>query len=98
MSAKTSHGPAKARNTPPIAGPANMPTLEIVLSARFDAVSSSGVVASVGSNAASAGLNAVEITDDEDRERVDDERRPVCNRDHGHAGHEGGARDVDGRA
>ena len=63
MSAKTSHGPLNARMTPPIAGPANMPTLEIVFSARFDAVSSSGVDASDGSSAACAGPNAVEITD-----------------------------------
>ena len=47
-SAKTSHGPLNARMTPPIAGPANMPTLAIVFSARFDAVSSSGVAASDG--------------------------------------------------
>jgi len=41
-----------ARSTPPIAGPANIPTLEIVFRARFDAVSSSGVRARPGSRAA----------------------------------------------
>jgi hypothetical protein len=38
VSANTSHGPAKARKSPPIAGPTNMPTLAIVCRARFDAV------------------------------------------------------------
>jgi hypothetical protein len=67
-----STAPAVTRNTvptlvhassnPPIAGPRKMPTLSIVLAATFAAVSSSGVRASVGTRAASAGRNAVAAT------------------------------------
>jgi len=63
VSANTSVGPLKASTTPAIAGPANIPTPEMVFSARFDAVNSSGVVASDGKSAASAGPNAVEMMD-----------------------------------
>ena len=63
MSANTSDGPLNASTTPAMAGPANIPMPEIVFSARFDAVSSSGVVASEGNRAACAGVNAVEMMD-----------------------------------
>jgi len=63
VSANTRVGPLNASTTPAIAGPANIPTPEIVFSARFDAVSSSGVLASDGKSAASAGANAVEMID-----------------------------------
>ena len=88
VSAKTSDGPLTARSTPPIAGPANMPTLEIVFSARFDAVSSSGVRRERRRSAACAGWNAVEMTDIDDRERVGDERRAAGRGDHGHCADE----------
>ena len=55
VSAKTAAGPLSARRTPPSAGPANMPTLEIVLPTTFAAVSSSGEFTREGSNAACAG-------------------------------------------
>ena len=55
VSAKTAAGPLSARSTPPRAGPANIPTLEIVLPTTFAAVSSSGVFTREGSNAAWAG-------------------------------------------
>ena len=58
--AKTADGPLTASTTPPIAGPTRKPTLAIVLIATFADVSSSGVVASDGSNAACAGGKAVE--------------------------------------
>jgi hypothetical protein len=44
---------------PPIAGPANMPTLSIVLATTFAAVNSTGVRASFGSSAACAGRKAM---------------------------------------
>ena len=52
-----------ASRRPPIAGPTNQPALSIVLPVTFAAVSSRGVRASDGSNAASAGRKAVELTD-----------------------------------
>ena len=48
-----------ARRKAPSAGPANEPTLSIVLDETFAAVSSSGVRAIVGRSAASAGRNTV---------------------------------------
>ena len=48
-------GPLSARRTPPIAGPANMPTLDTVLPTRFAAVSSSGESTRDGMRAACAG-------------------------------------------
>ena len=60
VKAKPSAGPPTATSTPPIAGPANDPTLSIVLEVALAAVSSSGVRASPGSIAASAGVNAAE--------------------------------------
>ena len=48
-----------ASNRPPSAGPTKLPRLSIVLRATFAAVSSSGVRASSGSAADSAGRNAV---------------------------------------
>ena len=60
VTAKTADGPLTASTTPPIAGPTRKPTLAIVLIATFADVSSSGVVASDGSNAACAGGKAVE--------------------------------------
>ncbi len=56
VSAKTAAGPLSASRTPPSAGPANIPTLEIVLPTRLAAVSSSGESTSDGSRAACAGL------------------------------------------
>ncbi len=64
MTAKTTDGPVTASNAPPSAGPASMPTLEIVLMATFADVSSSGVLASDGSNAPCAGWNAVDAAVD----------------------------------
>ncbi len=64
VSAKTAAGPLSARRTPPRAGPANIPTLEIVLPTTFAAVSSSGVSTRDGSNAAWAGPYATATTVD----------------------------------
>ena len=55
---KTAPGPLSARTMPPSAGPPRSPTLAIVLETTFAAVSSSGVRASDGRSAASAGWNA----------------------------------------
>ena len=62
MTRNTSPGPLAASNSPPSAGPPKMPTLSIVLAATFAAVSSSGVRASDGMRAASAGRKAVAAT------------------------------------
>jgi hypothetical protein len=51
-----------ARMTPPIAGPATLVTLSIVLEVALAAVSSSGVRASEGKTAACAGRKAVDAT------------------------------------
>ena len=59
---KTVPAPDAASNRPPIAGPPKMPTLSIVLATTFAAVSSSGVRASAGVSAASAGRNALAAT------------------------------------
>lgn len=56
-------GLVAATRTPPIAGPANDITLSIVDETVFEAVSSSGVPATDGSNAAWAGRKAVLATD-----------------------------------
>ena len=58
----TSPGPLAARSRPPSAGPPKIPTLSIVLAATLAAVSSSGVRASEGIRAASAGRKAVAAT------------------------------------
>ncbi len=58
VTTKTTHGLLTASSAPPSAGPANMPTLDVVLSATFDAASSSGVRTSEGRSAACAGWNA----------------------------------------
>ena len=60
VKAKPSAGPPTATSTPPIAGPANDPTLSIVLEVALAAVSSSGDRARPGRIAASAGVNAAE--------------------------------------
>ncbi len=49
-----------ANRSPPSAGPANVPTLSIVLPTAFAAVSSTGVLARDGVSAACAGWKAVE--------------------------------------
>ena len=49
---KTTPVEAAASRSPPSAGPRNVPTLSIVLDTAFAAVSSSGVLASDGVNAA----------------------------------------------
>jgi hypothetical protein len=64
LNAKTAAGPLTASRTPPSAGPANIPTLVIVLATTFAAVSSSGVSTSDGSSAPCAGLYATPATED----------------------------------
>jgi hypothetical protein len=49
--------PATVSRMPPIAGPTKMPTLSMVVSTRFAAVSSSGRRTSDGSNADCVGRN-----------------------------------------
>ncbi len=56
---KTTPALVAASSAPPIAGPAKLPTLSIVLRATFAAVSSSGVLARAGRIADSAGRKAV---------------------------------------
>jgi hypothetical protein len=56
---KTHPALVAASSNPPIAGPAKLPTLSIVLRVTFAAVSSSGLRASSGRSADSAGRNAV---------------------------------------
>ena len=58
----TTAGPLTARRSAPSAGPANEPTLSSVLEETFAAVSSSGVRASEGRSAASAGRKTVPKT------------------------------------
>ena len=53
--AKTASTPTRASRIPPIAGPTKTPTLSIVVSTRFAAVSSSVVRESVGKSAACVG-------------------------------------------
>ena len=55
LSANTAAGPLSASRIPATAGPANIPTLEIVFPTTFAAVSSSGESTSVGISAACAG-------------------------------------------
>ncbi len=64
LSAKTAAGPLSASRMPPRAGPANIPTLEIVFSTTFAAVSSSGVFTREGIRAACAGPQAEATTVD----------------------------------
>src|SRR5512146_1231975 len=54
----------RASTRPPIAGPAKLPTLSIVLEETFAAVSASGDSASDGSSAASAGRNIIVVIDE----------------------------------
>jgi hypothetical protein len=56
LNAKTAAGPLSASSTPPSAGPANIPRLEMVLLTTFAAVSSSGVSTREGSRAPCAGV------------------------------------------
>jgi len=63
VTANTTDALPTASRTPPRAGPANMPTLEIVLIETLAAVNSSGVRASEGSSACCAGWNAVVTTE-----------------------------------
>ena len=64
LRAKTAEGVLSTRRIPPIAGPANMPTLDTVLPTRFAAVSSSGESTSNGMRAACAGVYELETTVD----------------------------------
>ena len=59
LTPKTTSGLVATSSRPPRAGPANAPTPSSVLDATFAAVSSAGVRASTGSNAACAGRNGV---------------------------------------
>ena len=82
LTAKTTSGLVATSSRPPSAGPANAPTPSSVLDATFAAVSSAGVRASTGSNAACAGRNGVPAAVDTPTIAYTSQARPV-ERDHG---------------